>query len=176
MLSTTIPFAPMSEPKSKTKRGVAVPGGSARVRDAAGAGLQVGSSAKEDYLEQIHHLIEEKGYARVVDIAGRLNVSQTSVTNMVKRLDTENLVVHERYRGLVLTDRGREVARRIIRRHEILRRLLDLFGIDEETAHRDVEGMEHHISAPTLRMFDALVNCLEEDPGLLARLRGEMSR
>lgn len=157
-------------PARRTAKAAASPTG------AAEKSLQVGSSAKEDYLEQIHHLIEEKGYARVVDIAARLNVSQTSVTNMVKRLDVEELLVHERYRGLVLTERGREVARRIIRRHEILRRLLDLFGIDGETAHRDVEGMEHHISAPTLRMFDALVRCLEEDPALLRRLRAEASK
>jgi len=45
------------------------------------------SSAAEDYLERIQELIEAKGYARVVDIAASLGISQASVTNMVKRLD-----------------------------------------------------------------------------------------
>jgi len=82
----------------------------------------------EDYLEQISGLIEEKGYARVVDIAERLSISQASVTNMVKRLDAEGLVNYEKYRGMTLTDRGQEVADYIIRRHELLTRFLQLFG------------------------------------------------
>ena len=43
----------------------------------------------DDYLEQILHLIEEKGYARPVDISQRLGISQASVTNMLQRLDSE---------------------------------------------------------------------------------------
>ena len=62
------------------------------------------SAAVEDYLEQISHLIEEKGYARVVDIADKLSVSQASVTNMIRRMDANGLVVYEKYRGTVLTE------------------------------------------------------------------------
>ena len=45
------------------------------------------SSAVEDYLERILELINTKGYARVIDIAASLGISQASVTNMVQRLD-----------------------------------------------------------------------------------------
>ena len=45
------------------------------------------SQTAEDYLERIHELIEEKGYARVVDIASSLAVRQASVTSMVQKLD-----------------------------------------------------------------------------------------
>src|SRR6266446_9191340 len=44
------------------------------------------SQSAEDYLERIHELIEEKGYARVVDIASSLKVKQASVTSMVQKL------------------------------------------------------------------------------------------
>ncbi len=131
----------------------------------------MGSTAMEDYLEQIFQLIQGKGYARVVDIAERLGISQASVTNMIKRMDTEGLVIHEKYRGLTLSERGEEVARYIVRRHEILKRLLDMFGIDGETVHRDVEGMEHHISSPTLKALDGLVRLLESEPELVERAR-----
>ena len=47
------------------------------------------SAAVEDYLERILDLINTKGYARVVDIASSLGISQASVTNMVQRLDAE---------------------------------------------------------------------------------------
>jgi len=137
---------------------------------------RVGSTAMEDYLEQIFQLIAEKGYARVVDIAEALGISQASVTNMVKRLDAEGLVNYERYRGLTLTGRGEDVARYIIRRHEILTRLLELFKIDDKVIYDDVEGMEHHISGPTLGMFAALVGVLEEDPELVGRIRERITR
>ena len=63
--------------------------------------MQDSSTAVQDYLEQIHNLIESKGYARAVEIAGNLGVSQASVSAMLRRLDAEGFVVHERYRGLV---------------------------------------------------------------------------
>ena len=61
------------------------------------------SSAVEDYLERISELIKTKGYARVVDIAAELKISQASVTTMVQRLDDQGLVKYEKYRGMVLT-------------------------------------------------------------------------
>jgi len=64
------------------------------------------TSAIEDYLERIMELMDEKGYARVVDIAARLGISQASVTNMVQKLDAEGLIKYEKYRGLVLTPSG----------------------------------------------------------------------
>jgi Mn-dependent DtxR family transcriptional regulator len=129
------------------------------------------SPAVEDYLEQIHNLIETKGYARVVDIAGNLGISQASVTNMVQRLDADGYVIYERYRGVVLTESGRRVGEAITRRHNILTRLLSGFGIDDETVHRDVEGMEHHISRKTLHVITALTEELEASPDLLKKLK-----
>jgi len=130
-----------------------------------------GSVAMDDYLEQILHLIDEKGYARAIDISRNLGISQASVTNMLQRLDTEGLVKHEKYRGTVLTEDGTRIARAIIERHETLTRFLRLFDIDEETIYRDVEGMEHHVSRPTLNAIRSIAELLESDPALLKRAR-----
>ena len=129
------------------------------------------SSAVEDYLERILELINTKGYARVVDIAQALEISQASVTNMVQRLDAEGLLNYEKYRGLVLTTAGETLARNITRRHQLLTDFLKLLGVDEHVIHRDVEGMEHHVSPPTLRAIEALIAQLERQPALLARIR-----
>lgn len=129
------------------------------------------SIASQDYLEQIFHLIAQKGYARAVDIAGNLGVSQASVSAMLKRLGTEGLVVYERYRGVVLTAEGSDLAQYIIKRHEVLTRLLRHFGLDEETIYHDVEGMEHHISAQTLKAFTLLANELDQNPALCRTLK-----
>lgn len=133
-----------------------------------------GSVAMDDYLEQILHLIEAKGYARAVDVSKNLGISQASVTNMLQRLDAEGLVKHEKYRGTVLTEDGHRIAKAIVERHETLTRFLRLFGLDEETIYHDVEGMEHHVSRPTLNVIKALAETLEADPALLDRIRGKM--
>lgn len=125
----------------------------------------------DDYLEQILHLIEAKGYARAVDISKNLGISQASVTNMLQRLDAEGLVKHEKYRGTTLTEEGHRIGRAIVERHNTLTRFLRLFGIDEETIYKDVEGMEHHVSRPTLKVISAVTDALEADPLLLERVR-----
>lgn len=65
----------------------------------------------EDYLERIYMLIEEKGYARVSDIAEALEVHPSSVTKMVQKLDKSDYLVYERYRGLVLTAKGNKIGK-----------------------------------------------------------------
>ncbi len=129
------------------------------------------SAAVEDYLERILELINTKGYARVVDIALSLKISQASVTNMIQRMDADGLLKYERYRGMVLTASGEALAKSITRRHQILTDFLRLFGLDEELIYHDVEGMEHHISPPTLNTIEALTAQLRKQPALVARVR-----
>ncbi len=129
------------------------------------------SSAVEDYLERILELINTKGYARVADIARSLDISQASVTNMIQRLDAEGLLKYEKYRGLVLTTAGETLAKNITRRHRLLTDFLNLFGLDEQVIYHDVEGMEHHISPPTLRAIEALTEQLERQPALIERVK-----
>lgn len=129
------------------------------------------SAAVEDYLERILELINTKGYARVVDIALSLKISQASVTNMIQRLDAEGLLKYEKYRGLALTTAGEALAQNITRRHQLLTDFLKLLGLDEEVIYHDVEGMEHHISPTTLRAIEALTQQLQRQPALLAKVR-----
>ncbi len=136
----------------------------------AGSGSPSSSAAVEDYLEQILELINTKGYARVVDIARGLGISQASVTNMVQRLDAEGLLKYEKYRGLVLTTAGETLARNITHRHQLLTDFLKLLGLADDVIYHDVEGMEHHISPPTLRAIEALTAQLRRQPALLGRI------
>jgi Mn-dependent DtxR family transcriptional regulator len=129
------------------------------------------SAAVEDYLERILELIDSKGYARVVDIASSLQISQASVTNMVQRLGTEGLLKYEKYRGLVLTAAGEKLARNIAHRHRLLTDFLQLLGLSPRVIYHDVEGMEHHISPPTLRAIEALTRQLRRRPALRAQLK-----
>ena len=129
------------------------------------------SAAVEDYLERILELINTKGYARVVDIAQSLKISQASVTNMIQRMDADGLLKYERYRGMALTASGEALAKSITRRHRILTDFLRIFGLDEDLIFHDVEGMEHHVSPPTLNAIEALTAQLRRQPALVARVR-----
>ena len=125
------------------------------------------SQSAEDYLERIQELIEEKGYARVVDIASSLQVKQASVTSMVQKLGELGYLNYEKYRGLMLTEKGKQVATNIQRRHETLSRFFSLFGLDPGTQKQDIEGIEHHLSAETVEILADLARFFEESPETL---------
>ena len=132
------------------------------------------SEAVEDYLERILDLINSKGYARgryrrrVEDFPGQCR-------NMVQRLDAEGLLKYEKYRGLILTTAGKKLARKITHRHKLLTDFLTLLGLDDRVIYHDVEGMEHHISPPTLRAIKALTTQLRRRPALLAKLESVLA-
>lgn len=125
----------------------------------------------EDYIEQIYLLIDEKGYARVSDIAENLNVHPSSVTKMVQKLDKDEYLVYEKYRGLILTPKGKKIGKRLVYRHELLEQLLTLIGVKEELIYGDVEGIEHHLSWDSIDRIGDLVQFLQEDPKIIERLK-----
>lgn len=105
----------------------------------------------EDYVELIADLIEDGNEARQVDIASRLGVAQPTVAKMLARLCAEGLVTRKPYRGVFLTEEGHRVARQSRARHQVVEAFLISIGVSEETARIDAEGIEHHVSAETLR-------------------------
>src|SRR5437868_12740238 len=96
------------------------------------------SESTEDHLERIQELIEQKGYARVADLAASLGLSRSAVSNMVRRLAQRGFVNYERYRGFTLTPAGRTVADHVKARHNTLTELLELLGLDAETVRQEV--------------------------------------
>ncbi|MFM1653049.1 transcriptional regulator MntR [Brevibacillus sp. B_LB10_24] len=117
----------------------------------------------EDYLEKIYNLIEEKGYARVSDIAEALEVHPSSVTKMVQKLDKDKYLVYEKYRGLVLTQKGKKIGKRLVDRHTLLEDFLRMIGVDEEHIYKDVEGIEHHLSWESITCIEYLVQYFHMD-------------
>jgi DtxR family transcriptional regulator, manganese transport regulator len=107
----------------------------------------------EDYIELIADLIADGGEARQVDIAARLGVAQPTVAKMLKRLVEEGLISQRPYRGVFLTQLGHDLAARSRARHRLVETFLRALGVDCDTARRDAEGIEHHVSAETLSAF-----------------------
>jgi Mn-dependent DtxR family transcriptional regulator len=133
----------------------------------------------EDHIEIIYSLIEQKGYARVSDIAESLSVLPSSVTKMVQKLDKDGYLIYERYRGLVLTPQGQKLGKRLVKRHDLLEQFLRLIGVDEERIYEDVEGIEHHLSWNSINRIADLVQVLEENPAFqeeLEKLKNEQDK
>ncbi len=125
------------------------------------------SESTEDHLERIQELVDQKGYARVSDIATSLRLSRSAVSNMVRRLARRGYVNYEKYRGLTLTAEGRAVANHIKVRHETLANLLRLLGLSRQTVDEEVEVIEHHLRPETLRVFSKLVSFWQAQPDQL---------
>jgi Mn-dependent DtxR family transcriptional regulator len=125
------------------------------------------SESTEDHLERIQELIDQKGYARVADLAASLRLSTSAVSNMVRRLARRGYVNYERYRGFTLTPTGRQVAHHVKARHKTLAEFLEMVGLNAETVDREVEGIEHHLRPETLAVLSQLVNFWREHPAHL---------
>jgi DtxR family Mn-dependent transcriptional regulator len=105
------------------------------------------SASLENYLEAIFLLIQQNTVARSKDIAQRLKVNKSSVTGALQALRERKLVNYRPYGCVTLTNRGTEVAARVLRRHEALRSFfVNVLSIDEHEADEAACRMEHGIS------------------------------
>jgi DtxR family Mn-dependent transcriptional regulator len=105
------------------------------------------SRSQEDYLKQIFLLGDGEATVSTRDLSRRLAVRPASVTGMVRRLAELELVRHEPYRGVRLTEAGRRVALEMLRHHRLLETFLArVLGYDWDEVHDEAERLEHVIS------------------------------
>ena len=107
----------------------------------------------QDYVEMIAELIATTGEARVTDLARRLGVTHVTVNRTIQRLRRDGLVTSIPYRSIFLTAAGQKLSEVSRRRHEIVSEFLRSFGVPDDIADADAEGMEHHVSRETLAAF-----------------------
>lgn len=107
----------------------------------------------QDYVELIADLIGSTGEARVIDLARRLGITHVTVAKTIQRLQREGLVTTQPYRSIFLTDSGKKLSEESRSRHEIVVAFLESIGVPADTARSDAEGIEHHVSDATLKVF-----------------------
>lgn len=123
------------------------------------------SPSQEDYVEAIFSLIQNKGYARVSDIALRLGINSASVSKMIRKLDEDGILIYEKYRGLNLTPEGFNRGQMLYERHQLLEAFLEYLGVtDNEVVHQTVEGIEHHFNPDALQQIENLVRFIQKRP------------
>jgi DtxR family transcriptional regulator, Mn-dependent transcriptional regulator len=124
------------------------------------------SSSVGDYLKAVWELAVASGdAASTKGVAARLSVSSASVSNMFARLQEMGLVRYERYRGATLTERGREEALRLVRRHRLIETfLLEHLGYDWQEVHDEAERLEHAVSDGFTERLAELLGHPDHDP------------
>jgi DtxR family Mn-dependent transcriptional regulator len=101
--------------------------------------------AFEEYCECIFELDEDDVEVIQARIAERLQVSRPAVSEMMKRLESEGLISSDP--AIRLSDAGRRLAERVVRRHRLAERFLtDILGLSWAEAHTEAGKWEHVIS------------------------------
>lgn len=105
--------------------------------------------AEEDYIKTIYELTIERKQPLIKtnELSDRFGYTDQSVNEMVKRLEGKHLVTFIPYKGLSLTNKGKQIAIRMIRSHRIWEVFLTKkLGFSWETVHEDAEMLEHATS------------------------------
>jgi Mn-dependent DtxR family transcriptional regulator len=134
-----------------------------KIHDSGMSALKCSGSVN-NYLEQIHDLTEAKGCSRVTDIARLLHLSQSTVSNMIRRLASREFLNYERYRGFTLTEEGKQIARRTKVRRTRVTEFLRLSGLSDETTRSEIEPLVHYIKPKTLKIISKLVDFWRLNP------------
>ena len=119
------------------------------------------SASLEDYLEAIYRLTGEQNVARGKDIAEAMGVSRASVTGALKVLSEKGLVHYKPYGYTTLTEKGRDVAGRVARRHEILAQFFEnILGVESPTAEAAACKAEHTLGPEITARLMAFIEFL----------------
>jgi DtxR family Mn-dependent transcriptional regulator len=124
------------------------------------------SASLEDYLEAIYNLSAAQSVARSKDIAQVLAVSCASVTSALRTLADKKLVNYKPYGYITLTDKGRKLAVRVVRRHDILQQFFaDVLGVQADMAQEAACRTEHAMEPEITARLTAFVDFLTRSQG-----------
>ena len=124
------------------------------------------SSSEENYLKTIFKLQEQSGEIVInSDLARALEVHSASVTDMLKKMARKKLIHYEKSRGVRLTEKGKQVAIVIIRKHRLWELfLVEKLGFKWDEVHEIAEQLEHIDSEPLINRLDAYLGHPKSDP------------
>jgi DtxR family Mn-dependent transcriptional regulator len=124
------------------------------------------SASLEDYLEAILRIVQEKQVARAKDVGNLLHVGRSSVTGALHALADRELIHYAPYDLVTLTEKGRDLASAVTRRHEVLRDFfVKVLAVPPDEADIAACKMEHAISEKVLQRLVAFIAFTERSPG-----------
>ncbi|MBS6024002.1 MarR family transcriptional regulator [Paeniclostridium sordellii] len=127
------------------------------------------SPNEEDYIEMIYRLYKEEKDIKISNLSRSLNIRPSSVSNMVKKLQHKGILRHEKYGSIILSNKGEEIGKQLLNRHNIIEEFLYLIGVRDQI-HEETEKIEHTISVETLVKINRLINFLKNNKDVLESL------
>jgi len=121
------------------------------------------SPSMEDYVEMIYRLSCNKNNVRVNELSVALNVQPPSSTKMIKKLSQLGYVNYVRYGFVNLTERGVEMGKYLLSRHEIISNFLKLIGVNNNLLEQ-TEKIEHAIYEETMEKINNFILFLKDNP------------
>ena len=113
---------------------------------------------KEDYLKCIYEIGTEVEKISNKEIASRMQVSPPAVTEMIKRMISEGLLVKDKSRGYLLTDLGSQLVSDLYRKHRLIEVfLLKNLDYTTEEVHEEAEVLEHTVSEHFIDKLDYML-------------------
>lgn len=123
------------------------------------------SLVEENYLKAMFTLSNDSGEVNVNDLSKHLDIKMPSVTSMMKKLASKNLVHYESYKPLRLSKNGKKEAALIIRKHRLTEMfLVEKMGFGWEQVHEIAEQVEHIKSPDFFAKMDKLLDYPQFDP------------
>jgi DtxR family transcriptional regulator, Mn-dependent transcriptional regulator len=123
------------------------------------------TDAIQDYLKAIYKLQEDDARVSVTALAREQGVAAGSASEMVKKLGALDLVDHEPYRGVKLTQAGERVAVEVIRHHRLLELYLaETLGLHVDEVHDEADRLEHVLSEELEARIDKALGFPTHDP------------
>jgi DtxR family transcriptional regulator, Mn-dependent transcriptional regulator len=123
------------------------------------------TDAIQDYVKEIYKLEAAGRQPTTSALAARLGVSAPSVTSMLKKLASLELVEHERYHGARLTPTGERVALEVIRHHRLIEQYLSqTLGLPIDALHVEADRLEHALSEELEAHIDRSLGFPTRDP------------
>lgn len=122
--------------------------------------------SEENYLKEIFHLsLDSDKEVNTNAIAHRMDSKASSVTDMLRKLAEKELVNYVKYQGVSLTEKGREAAMMIVRKHRLWEVfLVEKLGFSWDEVHDIAEQLEHIKSAKLIDKLDVFLGYPKEDP------------
>ena len=113
------------------------------------------SESEENYIKSIYNLQGKTEKVNTNSLAGYLNTSAASVTDMLKKLKTKKLLEYKKYYGFRLNESGNKEALKIIRRHRLWEFfLVTRLGMEWDKVHAIAEELEHVSSNDLIKRLD----------------------
>lgn len=123
------------------------------------------------YLMAIDQLRKEFGYARVTDVAGKLNISRGAASLALSQLKERKLVTEDPNRFLLLTGEGEVLAHTVEHNFALLTYFFEkILGVDSDVARADACKMEHLISPESSMALARLLKVMIGDPKLMEKI------